>query len=54
MRELVEAVELKTVSFVISDVRIRRFAELKKETFEELLKTAGVLCRYFCRRNFAT
>ena len=36
--ELVEAVELKTLSFVISDLRTRRLAVLKKEAFEELLK----------------
>ena len=52
--ELVEAVEPKTLSFVISNLRIRRLARLKKDTFEELLKTAGVPCQYFCRRSFAT
>ena len=52
--ELVDAVEPKTRSFVISNFRTRRLAGLKKETFEELLKTAGVPSRYFCRRSFAT
>ena len=27
---------------------------LKKETFEELLKKAGIPCQYFCRKSFAT
>ena len=27
---------------------------LKKETFEELLKKAGIPCQYFCCRSFAT
>ena len=52
--ELVEAVEPKTLSFVISDLRTRRLAGLKKETFEELLKIAGIPCRYFFRQSFAT
>ena len=52
--ELVKAVELKTLSFVISDLRTRRLVRLKKETFEELLKTAGIPCRYFCKQSFAT
>ena len=51
--KLVEAVEPRTLSFVISDLRTRRLAVLKKVTFEELLKTAGIPCRYFCRRSFA-
>ena len=36
--ELVEAVEPKTLSFVVTDLRTRRLAGLKKESFEELLK----------------
>ena len=40
--ELVEAVDPKTLSFSISDLSSRRLAELKKETFVELLKTVGV------------
>ena len=27
---------------------------LKRETFEELLKKAGIPCQYFCRKSFAT
>ena len=50
--ELVEAEEPKILSFVISDLRSKRLPGLTKETFEELLKTAGVPCRYFCWRSF--
>ena len=52
--ELVEAVEPHTLSFVLTDLRTRRLAGLKKETFEEVLKTAGIPGRYFHRRSFAT
>ena len=36
--ELVEAVEPKTLSFVVTDLKTKRLAGLKKETFEDLLK----------------
>ena len=52
--ELVEAVEPKTLSFVVTDLRTRRLAGLKKEAFDELLKTAGIPGKYFYRRSFAT
>ena len=52
--ELIEAVEPKTLSFVVTDLRTRRLAGLKKEAFEELLKTAGIPGKYFYRRSFAT
>ena len=52
--ELVEAVQPKTLSLIVTDMRTRRLAGLKKETFEELLKVAGIPARYFCRRSFAT
>ena len=52
--ELVEAVEPKTLSFVVTDLRTRRLAGLKKESFEELLQTAGIPGKYFYRRSFAT
>ena len=44
----------KTVSFVITDLKTRRLAGIKKETFEELLKGAGIPAKYYCRRSFAT
>ena len=52
--ELVEMVQPKIISFIITDLKTRRLAGIKKETFEELLKTAGIPARYFCRRSFAT
>ena len=52
--ELVEAVEPKTLSIVVTDLKTRRLAGLKKEAFDELLKTAGIPGKYFYRRSFAT
>ena len=52
--ELVEVVQPKTLSLIVTDIRTRRVAGLKKETFEELLKAAGIPVRYFCRCSFAT
>ena len=52
--ELVEAVEPKTLSFVVTDIKTKRLAGIKKETFEDLLKTANIPGKYFCRRSFAT
>ena len=52
--ELVEQVKPKTISFVITDLKTRRLAGIKKETFEELLKGAGIPAKYYCRRSFAT
>ena len=43
-----------TLSLVVSDLKTRRLAGLKKEKFEELLRTSGIPCQYFCRRSFAT
>ena len=42
------------MSFIITDIKTRRLAGIKKETFEELLKAAGIPTKYFCRRTFAT
>ena len=52
--ELVEAVEPKTLSFVVTDINTKRLAGLKKETFEDLLKTANIPGKYFRCRSFAT
>ena len=52
--ELVQAVEPKTLSFVITDLKTRRLTGLKKETFEEIIKTASIPGKYFYRRSFAT
>ena len=37
-----------------TDLKTRRLVGLKKENFEDLLRTSGVPCQYFCRRSFAT
>ena len=50
--ELVEAVEPKTLSFVVRDIKTKRLAGIKKETFKDLLK--NIPGKYFCRRSFAT
>ena len=52
--ELVQAVEPKTLSFVVTDIKTRRLASLNKEKFEEILKSAGIPGKYICRRSFAT
>ena len=41
------------VSLVVVDIKNRRFAGLKKDTFEELLRTPCIPGQYFCR-SFAT
>ena len=51
---LVEAVEPKTLSFVVTDIKTKRLAGIKKETFEDLLKTANIPGKCFCRGSFAT
>ena len=52
--ELVEAVQPKTLSLIVTDIKSRRLAGLKKDKFEELLKAAGIPDIYFCRRSFTT
>ena len=52
--EIVEALEPRILSLVVSDLKTRRLVGLKKEAFEELLKKAGIPCQYFCRKSFAT
>ena len=44
----------KTLSFIVTDLRTRRLAELNRETLWELLRTAGITGWYYCRRRFAT
>ena len=44
----------KIISFVVTDLKARRLASIKKETFEDLLKAAGIPAKYHCRRTFAT
>ena len=52
--ELVKEVQQKIVSFVITDIKSRRLAEIRKETFEDLLRAADIPAKYYCRRSFAT
>ena len=47
MPKLVEAVEPKTLSFVVTDLRTKRFVGLKKETFEDILKSANIQVSIF-------
>ena len=52
--ELITIVENKTLSFIVTDIKTRRLAGIRKETFKELLRVAGIPAKYFCRRSFAT
>ena len=44
----------RLLSFIVTDLRTRRLAGIKNDTFEEILKAAGIPARYFCRRSFTT
>ena len=52
--ELVEKLTPRILSLVVSDLKSKRLVRLKKESFEELLRKAGIPCQYFCRKSFAT
>ena len=52
--KLVHEVQPKIISFVVTDLKMRRLAGIKKDTFEDLLKAAGIPAKYYCRRSFAT
>ena len=52
--ELLQKLEPRIVSLVVTDLKTRRLDGLKKEGFEDLLRKASVPCQYFCRRSFAT
>ena len=52
--ELIKEVEPKTISFVVTDLRTRRLAGIKKYVFEDLLRAADIPAKYYCRRSFAT
>ena len=51
---MVEAVQPKTLSFIVTDLRTRTLVGIRKDTFEELLKAAGIPGRYFYRWSFTT
>ena len=52
--EILQKLEPRIVSLVVTDLKTRRLVGLKKEGFEDLLRKAGVPCQYSCRRSFAT
>ena len=52
--EILQKIEPRIVSLVVTDLKSRRLVALKKEGFEDLLRKAGVPCQYFCRKSFAT
>ena len=52
--ELEKKLTPRILSLVVSDLKTKRLVGLKKETFEELLRKAGIPCQYFCCKSFAT
>ena len=52
--ELVHEVQPKIISYVVTDLKTKRLAGIKKDTFEGLLKAADIPANYYCRRSFAT
>ena len=52
--EIVERIAPRVLSLVVSDLKTKRLVGLSKDTFEELLRNAGIPCQYFCRKSFAT
>ena len=51
---ILQKIEPRIVSLVVTDLKSRRLVGLKKEGFEDFLRKAGVSCQYFCRKSFAT
>ena len=39
---------------MVTDLKTKRLAGIKKDTFEGLLKAADIPAKYYCRRSFAT
>ena len=52
--ELLQKLEPRIVSLMVTDLKSRQLVGLKKKGFEDLFRKAGVPCQYFCRRSFAT
>ena len=52
--ELIHEVQPKNISFVVTDLKTKRLASIKKDTFEGLRKAADIPAKYYCRRSFAT
>ena len=51
--EISEARDPCIISLVVVDIKTRRFAGIKKDNFEVLMRTAGSPGQYFYRRSFA-
>ena len=49
-----EALKPRILSLVISDLKTRKLAGLRREDFGELLRINDIPCCRFCRRSFAT
>ena len=39
---------------MVTDLKTKRLAGIKNDTFEGLLKAADIPAKYYCRRSFAT
>ena len=52
--EILQKLEPRIVSWVVTDLKSRQLVGLKKEWFEDLIRKAGVPCQCFCRNSFAT
>ena len=52
--EITEALDPHIILPVIVNIKMRRFVELKKDSFKDLMHTAGISEQYFCWRSFAT
>ena len=50
--EIVEKISPRVLSLVVSDIKTKRLVGLNKDTFEKLLRKAGIPCQYFCRKKF--
>ena len=44
---IMEALDLRIITLVVDDIKMRRFAGLKKDSFEDLMRTAGIPEQYF-------
>ena len=52
--EIAEKIIPSVLSLVVSDLKTKRLVGLSKDTFEELLRKAGIPCQYYSRNSFAT
>ena len=53
MLEVIATLELRILSCVITEIKIRSLVGLKRDNFEELLRTNGVSFMNFCHGSFA-